>query len=274
MSFPLNLRQHGIIWTARLNNCTRNACSRPRKRLWSLIPSDLHCGLFRWSEAQISIWKAGSLPSCLSAHQLLTKNPHCNAPDARRPPSLRRLTRQRRSLWIFHIVRVIRFKTERRGVEWDGGRRAGADNQERTTKGAGRFGRSPSGGQIPSLKSHCLETMKPDPSNKSLISGDPTQRTQLDQNGPSLTRLSLGFLPAPSMLLSLWWSRLISPDREPGWTRAARSLAPAQPFLSFRVFSFFLLRTCCFPIRPRHALQPGVFSAVGRLGSARKIKKN
>lgn len=145
------------------------------KRLASLIPSDLRYSLLPWSEARISIWKADSLPSCLSTHQLLTKNPHCNAPDARRSASLRRLTRERHSLWIFHIVRVIRFKTERCG---------GADNQERTTKGAGRLGRSPSGRQIPSLKSHCLETMKPDPSNKSLISGDPTQRTQLDQNGP------------------------------------------------------------------------------------------
>lgn len=103
-------------------------CMFPQRiRLASLIPSDLRYSLLRWSEARISIWKADSLPSCLSAHQLLTKNPPCNAPDARRSASLRRLTRERHSLRIFHIVRVIRFKTERRG----GGIQPGENHKRR-----------------------------------------------------------------------------------------------------------------------------------------------
>lgn len=66
-----------------------------------------------------------------------------------------------------------------------------------------RLGWNPEGLQIPSLKSHCLETMKPDSCNRSLISGDFAQRTQLDQNRPFLTRPLCSFLAAPSMLLPL-----------------------------------------------------------------------
>lgn len=67
-----------------------------------------------------------------------------------------------------------------------------------------RLGSNPTGLQIPSLKSHCLETMKPDSCNKSLISGPSAQRTQLDQNGPFWPGLYLAsfLLPACCSLCS------------------------------------------------------------------------
>lgn len=108
--FPRNLRQHGIIWAACLNNCARKCTFLQKKRLVfdplqpALQPTSVVGGL--------DIHMESRLAPVMSEHtSALTKNPHSNAPEARRPRDARRANAT--DFRLFHIVRVIRFKTER-----------------------------------------------------------------------------------------------------------------------------------------------------------------